>query len=217
MVPVERKYLVEQDVLMASGYISDVLPGKGRVIGAPTERSMFGKGDVAYIETDAPAKAGDRFYVLRNLGKVRHPETREMMGYLIEITGITEVVGKEGEHTKARMETSFSEVMTGDILGDYYEMEEPFVTDVPRTLNVGGYIVATKQRRVINTHYDIVFIDRGRRDGVEVGDIIGTISRSKYEIPNGTIQVIATKERTSTAVVRKIEKEVTVGDKIGSL
>lgn len=217
VIPVEKKYLVEPDALMASGYIADVLPGKGRVIGAPTERSLFGKGDVAYIQTDVPAEAGDRFYVLRNLGKVRHPETREMLGYLIEITGIAEVVGREGEHTKARVETSFKEVMTGDMLGDYYELEEPFLTDDPRMLNIAGYIVATKQQRVINTQYDIVFIDRGRRDGVEIGDIIGTISRNKYEVPNGTIQVIATKERTATAVVRKVEKEVTVGDKIGSL
>jgi LysM repeat protein len=215
--PVERKYLVDKDTLISSGYIAESIKSKGEVIGAPNERTIFGKGDYAYIKTINVTKAGDRFYIIHSTGKVKHPETGAMMGYLIEVVGVAEVVGEESNQTKVKITASFSEVTIGDLLDDYYEIEQPFLKDNPRTPTISGFIVATKQRRILNGQHDIVYIDRGRKDGIEIGDIVRTISKNKSEIPNGIIQIISTKEKTATAIIRKCEKEIIPGDKIGTL
>lgn len=213
--PVEKNYLVEKDTLIASGNISPGIYSKGKVSGSPSERELLGKDDYAYIRTTVAAKAGDKYYIIRSLGKVKHPETGKMMGYLIDVRGIAEVVGRESGETKVKITDSYSDVLPGDLLSDFYEIEPPFLVDNPRTPDVSGYIVATKHRRVLNGDLDLVYIDRGRRDGIEIGDILGMTARAKYNIPNGYLQVIDMKESTATAIVRKSGKEVSVGDIIG--
>lgn len=214
--PVKKKYLVDKDILISSGYIADSIVSKGEIIGAPNEMTVFGKGDYAYIKAINSTKKGDRFYIIRSTGEVKHPETGAMMGHLIEVVGIADVVGEESSRTKVKITASFGEVAVGDILDEYYEIEQPFVVDNPRTPAISGFIVATKQKRILNAQYDIVFIDRGRKDGIEIGDTVSTISKNKSTILNGTIQIISTKEKTATAIIRKCEKEVTRGDKIGT-
>ncbi len=214
--PINKDYLIDRESLISSGYIADSVDSKGKVIGSPTERDLLGKGDYAYIEATVPVNRGDKFYIIRSMGKVKHPETGRNMGYLIDIRGIAEVVGKESGETKIAITSSFSDVLVGDLLSDYYEVEPPFLTDNPRTPDIPGYIVATKHRRVLNGNMDFVHIDKGRKDGIEIGDILGMTARAKYNIPNGSIQVIHMKESTATAVVRKSGKEVSVGDTIGA-
>lgn len=215
--PVEKKYLIDKDTLISSGYIAESIESKGEIIGAPNERTIFGKGDYAYIKAINSTKIGDRFYIIHSTGEVKHTETGAMMGYLIEVVGVAKVIGEESDQTKVKITASFGEVTVGDLLDDYYEIEQPFLVDNPRTPTISGFIVATKQRRILNAQYDIVYIDRGRKDGIEIGDIVSTISKNKSDIPNGIIQIISTKEKTATAIIRKCEKEVTPGDKIGTL
>ncbi len=215
--PVEKEYLVDKDILISSGYIAESIESKGEIIGAPNERTIFGKDNYTYIKTINSTKIGDRFYIIHSTGEVKHPETGAMMGYLIEVVGVAEVIGEESDQTKVKIIASFGEVTVGDLLNDYYEIEQPFLVDNPRTPTISGFIVAAKQRRILNAQYDIVYIDRGRKDGIEIGDIVSTISKNKSNIPNGIIQIISTKEKTATAIIRKCEKEVKPGDKIGRL
>lgn len=213
--PVEKKYLIDMDTLISSGYISSSLESKGTVIGSPTGRSVLNKDDFAYIETVNPVNTGDKFYILRSAGKVFHPETGDFMGYLIEVMGIAEVVEKRTDIVKARITQSFQEVAVGDLLDNFYEIEPAFETDNPKSPNIAGYIVATRQRRTANGQMDIVYIDKGSKDGLSAGDILRTILANKFSSEtNSVIQVINTKESTATAIIRKSEKEVIPKDKI---
>lgn len=213
--PVEKKYLVDMDTLISSGYISSSLEYKGTVIGSPTGRSVLNKDDFAYIKTLNPANTGDKFYILRSAGKVFHPETGDFMGYLIEVMGIAEVVEKRTDIVKARITESFQEVAVGDLLDNFYEIEPAFETDNSKSSNIAGYIVATRQRRTANGQMDIVYIDKGSKDGLAAGDVLRTILANKFSIEtNSVIQVINTREFTATAIIRKSEKEVVPKDKI---
>ncbi len=214
--PVRKNYLVQKDTLIASGYIADTIDSKGVVIGSPTEKELLGKEDFAYVRTSTAAKPGDKYYIIRSLGKVRHPETGELMGYLIDVRGVAEVVGSESGETKVKIIDSYSDVLTGDLLTDFYEVEPPFLVDNPRTPGITGYIVATRHWHVLNGELDIVYIDKGRKDGVEVGDILGMTARAKYNVPNGYLQLIKIGETTAVGVVRTSWKEVSVGDTIGT-
>jgi LysM repeat protein len=214
--PVEKDYLVDKDTFTSSGYIADAIDSKGTLIGAPTERTLLGKDDYAYVRTANPVKKGDRFYIIRSLGKVKHPETGRMMGYLIDVRGIAEVVGKESGEIKVKIPASYSDILVGDLLTDFYDMEPPYLLDKPRTPDLSGYIVATKHRRTANGQLDIVFLDKGQKDGLEIGDVFEMTARAKYDIPNGQVQVINLRDATSAAIVRKSGKEVSVGDLVGA-
>lgn len=214
---VPKNYLIERDVLIASGYITDAIDSKGAVIGSPTEKELLGKDDYAYIKTSDTPKAGGKYYIIRSLGEVKHPQTGTLMGYLIDVRGIAEVMGKESGVTKVRITDSYSDVLVGDLLTDYYDIDVPFLTDNPRTPDISGYVVATKHARILNGTLDLVFIDRGRRDGIEIGDIFGITTRAKYNVPNGQIQIVNVKDATSTGVVIMPWKEVTVGDMTGAI
>ena len=79
---------------------------------------------------------------------------------------------------------------------------------------MNGYIVATRQLHIINGTWDIVYIDKGRKDGVEIGDLFATALPGKHRIITGLIQVINPQETTSTAIVRRSEREIEKGDRI---
>ncbi len=216
ILPAEKKYLIDKATLMSSGYIAEKIESKGEIIGAPTDRTALGKGDYAYIKTVNGALPGDRFYIFRSAGKVKHPETGALMGYLINVVGIAEVVGKESGQTKVNITDSFDQVDVGDLLDTYYELDQPFLLETARTFSKAGFIVAAKGRHAATPSFDIVYIDKGSKDGLEVGDMVAMTSRNSYDIPNGTIQIISMRETSATAIIKESAKEVKVGDRIGA-
>ncbi len=211
--PVKKDYLVEEYLFMSSGYIVDAIHSKGEIIGAPSEQMLVGKQDYVYLKTVDPVRKGDKFYVIRPPRKIYHPNTGRKMGYVIEIVGIAEVVGEETGHIKSKLTESFVEILEGYPLIEYYEMEPPLSIDNPRTPDINGFIVGSKESRVSI----IVFIDKGRKDGIEVGDLLGMVSTGRFDVPNGHVQIIKTQEATATAIIRRYSKEVADGDRITKL
>ncbi len=212
---IRPEYLIDRNLLIASGYISKGIPYEGEVIGTPQGRTAMGKGDFVYIKTKEEARPGDKFYVIKALSKIRHPETGDRLGYLIEINGIIEVVGEESGMTKAEIKESFKEINTGDRLDKFYLIEPPLKPENPDVPRVKGAIVAIRHLYTsTGSVYDIVYIDRGERDGITQGSLLYLFSKDKPVVPLGMVQVINVKEETSTAVVRKGLKEIVVGDRI---
>jgi hypothetical protein len=209
--PEEIKYVVDRNILIASGYIGDSVPNIGTVTDAPTDRAVLGKHDYAYIKTNAPVQIGGKFYVIDVVEKVDHPDTGRKLGYLIEILGIAEVVENGGD-PKVLITTSYGEITPGDLLDNYYELEPSPAMDTPRKPDVAGYVVATKQLHGISGTFDIVYTDKGSNDGLEVGDLFATTLQSKHKIYNGLIQIINLRPSTSTAIVRMCDREIVEGD-----
>ncbi len=93
-------------------------------------------------------------------------------------------------------------------------MEPPLKANDYRKPAIDGYIVATRHLRIIAGMLDVVYIDKGRKDGIEVGDILKTIKLGENKVPNGTIQVISYKDTTATAIVRESMEPVSAGNLI---
>jgi hypothetical protein len=73
----------------------------------------------------------------------------------------------------------------------------------PRKPDIQGYVVATTLLREFNSALDVIYIDKGRDDGIQVGDMFRTINLGDIKTQNGFIQIINAQDATSTAVVRK--------------
>jgi LysM domain len=197
------KPLVSNALFAASGYISDSVPSVGKVDGSPSGKTLFGNYDTVFLKTDNPAKVGDKFIVITALRLERPFATRDD-GYIIETAGVVEVTQVEGQDTEARIVEAFGPIRSEDRLDTYREMEAPLTTGESRKPDMDGTVIAAQDLQLLNTLYDIVYLDKGNKDGVETGDMFRTVDiRDGHRIPTGIIQVIGTKESTSTAVIRK--------------
>jgi hypothetical protein len=215
--PPKKEYLVNRDLLIASGYIADSVHSVGKIVDSPSGRTILGKGDYAYIKTDNPSKIGDKFYIIQPVEKVIHPKSGRILGYLIDVLGIGEVVGQDNGETKIKITASFSDVLTGSLLDSFYEIEPPYRTETSRKPDIHGYVVATKDLRILNGMWNVIYIDKGRKEGLDVGDVFATKTQGKHRILNGTAQIINLRESTATAVIRKSSDAVKKGDELVGL
>lgn len=212
--PVKIKPLVDANLFVASGYITDSMNDLGKVTGSPSGKTLLGAPDMIYVKTKADARLGDRFYILRKGQIVKHPVTKKPLGYLIEITGIAEIKKYESGEVVAQIIKTFTYVKSGDTLDTYTEMIPPAVPKPYRTPDIRGYIVEARNLRLNNGLFDIVYIDKGKKDGLEAGDLLKTIAAGKHKVPNGIIQVINVMDSTSVAIVRNSTDSITKGNLI---
>jgi len=215
IVPPPKKYIVNKHIFLASGYITKEIHSVGRITDTPTGRTIIGRDDYAFIKTDKPVKKGDKFYIFHVMEEVKHPVTGSDLGYLIDVVGTGEVVGQEkNDDPRIVITRAYTDISTGYYLDDFHEVEPPLEIDHPREPNINGYIVASKHMHLINVPYDVAYIDRGARDGLRVGDELATLAQGKHIIYNGIIQVINTRDTTSTVVIKKTTDIVLKGDRV---
>ena len=204
--------LVNKSLLMASGYIADTIPGVGQVSDSPSGQLVFGKGDIVFVAVDHPAQVGDKFYVIKASGPVKHPITGKEIGYVITISGIAEIVKIKNGETMAKITKSFREINKDDRLDSYYDIESLMTTGPFRRPDINGMIVATGEHYEFQSMLDIIYIDKGCKDGIEVGDMFMTIAVDAHAVPNGVIQVINCRAHTATAIIQYSSTPISPGN-----
>jgi hypothetical protein len=216
VAPPRKEYLVNKHLLIASGYIADSIPEVGEITDTQhSHKTMLSKGDYAYIQTNSSVKKGEKFFIFQVAEKVIHPKTGKKLGYLIEVLGTAEVDSIEKNDTKVIITNSFADILVGSLLSNYYKIEPPIAPKNPGKPDINGYVVATRQLHAETGMWgDIVYIDKGSDDGLDVGDMLATMRQSGHKIMNGSIQIISLKRSTATAIIRKTKTEIRVGDSV---
>lgn len=211
--------LIDRSVLVASGFIADSVMGVGNIAGAPSQRIMFGNDDIVYVKIDKPVKVGERFYVIKTVELIKHPVTNKKIGYLVEMLGVAEIIHFENGDTVAKITKMFNDIHSGDLLVPYYEISPPLTTGEFRKPEITGYVVASRYGHLGDVKLNIVYIDKGLNDGLEIGDIVKTVNViDNHKIPSGAIQIISCQDTTSTAVVlENYLSEILVGNLIMKL
>lgn len=221
------RYLVSRNLFIASGWIDDEYHKVGSVIDAPDNLEISGKENTVYIELDKnknfpvnlsiPDKPLDdqKFFTIRDIKIVRHPETSKVIGHQIRVTGIVRLYGKDNNMLKAEVISSFENIDRGDGIIPYREIDVPVAPDQPRTPVFKGYIISSHLDNEISGEGDIVFLDKGKTSGLEVGDVFQVLSDEPSKRAIGEIQVIALKTKTSSAIIRKSAQEIMIGSKWG--
>jgi LysM repeat protein len=211
-VQIIKQPLVNRNLLMASGYIADKIPRVGQVDDLSSEQIVTGSEDIVYLTTDHPAKAGDKFYVINSSERIKHPITGRKIGYVITIKGIVEIVKIKSGETTAKITQSFSEIGKGDRLDSYYDIESPIDTGHFRSPDINGMIIATSNNMALQSMLDIIYIDKGCKDGIEAGDMFRTIAVDAHAVPNGVIQVISCRDHTATAIIKSSIIPISAGN-----
>jgi hypothetical protein len=213
---ITKQYIVDKNLYIASGWISTEFSSIGEIKDAPTKRTIFGKDDLVYLQTNKVVVSGERFFALRKVKVVKHPKTGETLGNQIRVTGVLEILGEDNNVPKARIVAFFEDLQICDRVIPYREIEPPVVPEVVRTPDLSGYIVESHMNTSLTSTGDIVYLDKGENDGLKVGDTFSVLSEIPVERAISTIQVISLQPTTSTAIILKSNQEITIGDKWGN-
>ncbi len=212
----KSKPIVKRDVIIEAGYITKYIPDAGEVQGAPSGRSNFARHDLIYIWTDTPVKKGRKFYTVRKMEKIFHPVTKEDMGWAMKVTGVVQTLEAGDDKVKAEVVESYDLIAVGDPLDFYSDFFPPVTLETPRSPDIEGHVLTASYRRLISGDHDVMFLDKGMKDGIEVGDMFITLMQKTDDTANGMFQIINVRNNTSLALILASEREIEKGDSFRS-
>jgi hypothetical protein len=203
------------------------------VAGSPTERQLLTFGDTIYLDEVAGLRRGQTYAIYTDEREVVHPHTGEVVGAYVRLLGEVEVVGvRDGERAVARITRAVDAVERGARVAPLVRRFAA-VEPVPARRNLRGVIVATIEIGELVGAHQLVVIDQGRADGLEVGNPVYVVRRGDGFRPRlgpishvgqdddryppriiGQIRVIEVSEGTSLGLVMSSALEVGVGDHV---
>ncbi|MFQ5736063.1 MAG: LysM peptidoglycan-binding domain-containing protein [Thermodesulfobacteriota bacterium] len=221
------------DRIPRAGFITDRdLGAAGTLIGPRETKLMMTSGDDVYVSfaPDVTARKGDTFSIFKVGEAIKHPDTGEKLGNMIDVLGRLTITGAEGEVLVARIGESFKEIGEGVLLKPFAEP----VTEVEITnpeSDVEGYVVASLEHTEQISEANIVYIDRGTDDGLLTGNVMrvyrpaGTVkdpmNKGKtLELPPlelGTLIVTEADDKTSSALVIDSLRPIVWGDRVNTV
>ncbi len=159
------------------------------------------------ISVRAPANA--TYHIGDSLMLSRFLRVVPGWGRLVLPTGIARVVAVDGRDVRAQIETQFGRVTDGQVALPI----EPFrdrgsVNPVPIENGMRGSIITIRDRNPLAGFLNIVFIDRGRADGIVPGDEFEVIVEEEgSELPTtqiGILQVTHVRQRSAAAEITRL-------------
>ena len=220
-------------VLRQTGFVE---PGElaqaGKIVGSKEEKLMLGTLDEAYVKmtADRTFQVGERYTVYKPTRPVKHPITGKLLGHMVEIYGDAEVRAvTDGKIARVAIVDSINPIERGYLVGPL-KRQFKVVQPVADKADLSGMVVATLRPHELVGEEDLVFIDRGKDDGVELGNRFLVVRRGDgYEpllskgpmddkrFPRetiGEIVVVDLRDHLSTGIVTNSVVESRVGDRV---
>lgn len=156
---------------------------------------------------------GGRYIIYSKPEKIYNKaEGNKKAGYLHRISGIVEISEYRGEFVIGTVIAAFLPIHIGDFLLPVVE-RDPRVTFQPSVPNLTARILASDSGQVMCAQGDVIYINRGTRDGVAPGQVyhlleertVGFSSFKKDQrtdkAPIGAILVLDARETASAAFI----------------
>ena len=186
--------------------------------------------DLLYLEVNDPEaySCGDVVSVFRQTRKrVKHPTIRgERYGDLYEVVAEARVVHRHGDYLTAVVRKSWSEVSRGDLVGPQVPVAVQVEVGRPTGELEGTIVERVHTEMYLMGDGETVFLDRGRADGVRVGNSFYVVEQRDEALDTkkededlpfavvGRVVVVRVDEYSSTAVVTDAERTLTVGMRV---
>lgn len=212
---------------------ADGLENAPRIIAAQADRVYLGANDVAYVSGIKDAKVDSKWQIYRPGKPLIDPESGKTLGYEAVYLGESKVT-RAGDPATILITRSRQEIGKGDRLVAAGPIKfESYVPHAP-TIPIRGRIIATGDDLGETGPQNVVTLNKGRRDGLELGDVLAllrlgrtvedrTPSRKWYgsdkvettKLPDeryGLVFVFRTFDHVSFALVMSASRPVLVGD-----
>lgn len=208
----------------------DVVPA-GRVIAGQHGRLILGSDDTIFTDIGSThgATDGAKYSILRKSKTIKHPITNDELGYRVLPLGVVQLTQVTQLNSRAIISSSHKEIEPGDLLVPYQPIKRSEITLKMVERPFKGYIVESATGNNSIAAGDVVYLDLGTAQGVEVGNLLYIIRQVNIEkmlvdryvgqLPNevvGALVVVETGSKTSTAIVVKSIDAIFKGNEVVS-
>ena len=167
-----RPQVLDEDVLKSAPYI----------LASADERLISGAGDKVYARGLDPDKKEKNFSIFSQGGAYLDAETKEVLGYEAIYKGYL-LMTDLGDPATGELRQTTKEVLVGDrllpVTEDGYEMN--FFPKSPEQ-EIEGNIISVFDGVSQVGQYQIVVLDRGARNGLEVGHVLSVYQKGETVI-----------------------------------
>ena len=208
----------------------ETLDSAAYVVSSADEHLIVGAGDRAYVR-GIDSDQGARYQIFRPGDAYVDPDTGEVLGYEALYLGDGSAE-RFGDPATVRLTRTTREINIGDrVLPMTHEDVYPYFTPHAPDSDLEGEIIAVVDGVSQIGQYQIVVINRGTREGVDVGtvfavsqagalitDQVSTERNAKVRLPDeraGLMMVFRTFEKVSFGLIMKATSALHVGDRIG--
>jgi hypothetical protein len=161
--------------LVAEAGAFDTAP---RIVATDEERMIVGAGNIVYVDGIRPEE-GVNWQVYRRGEAIIDPDTGEDLGTSSRYLGDAKV-RRFGSPATVEITNARAEINKDDVLAPSREVSFP--SYVPRAPGkpINGKILAGRDAVVELSQYQIVGINRGSRDGMEVGFVLASVHPGQF-------------------------------------
>jgi LysM repeat protein len=227
----ERQPVATAQAILSAGFLEENHSETRPIEGSPSPRELYAMMDELYVKADG-VKAGDRFVIGRYESEIKNPETKELLGTLVRVTGVLDIEGPRDGFMVGTISKAFTDIRNTDLLFPY---QDPLVVYEPVSFNpkaegLSGYVAALKGDRKNSGQTDTLYINKGALDGILPGDKFivmrsgGVVDKGGCplkkdetvlpEVEVGQIQVISVRGTTAAAKVLKSAEPLLVGYRV---
>ena len=212
---------IREDEFYSSGFLSEEqkLPF-GKLLGSVTPQQISTssphKGARIYSEVGIRPPAGAKYEVGDTLLIIRIDREINDWGLVLVLTGLIRVTDVGGSEDVGVVVQQYAQILNNQFLLPAEKFPDPgSVRSVPISDGVQGHVIQSRDLQQLKGPLDVLFIDRGRKDGVNLGDIFEVRSSKRYvEAPQGEaetldevmalVQVVHVGEQSSSVRIAKL-------------
>jgi hypothetical protein len=203
---------------------------QGAIFKVLETKEMINEEDMVYIRPEGNAKLvpGKRYTIYRTLKPIREKFTNKYIGIQHLLTGVVEITQVQPGYAIGTVIESYRPINLEDKLMPYYRrIPEIILKDSPKGLQ--GKIIESEDHRRLIGDQTLVFIDKGKKDGVQTGQFYNVYYRISEQLhPKkkekilllpvnfAELLVLHTENTTATVIVTSADREFEGGTKIHS-
>jgi nucleoid-associated protein YgaU len=197
------------------------------IVAGNAERVLSGSGDRIYVRGTLDPQHS--VYGIFRQGKTyTDPQTEEVLGINADDIGGGEIVATEGDVSTLVLQRSTQEVRLGDRLfsGEERAINSTFMPTAPQAA-IDGLIIDVPRGVTQIGEYDVVTLNKGRRDGLTEGNVLAIyktgetvrdrINGESVKIPDeraGLLMFFRTYEKLSYGLVLQANRSMSILDKV---
>jgi len=204
----------------------------GVVDQAGPAKQNLGQTDTLYMRfrNTGDVNCGDVYTTYHKIKEARHPQVRSArLGHIYRVTGEVMVTDVGDKWVTGHLVQSHSEVVRGDMITDRLPVSGRIRTTEMASL-VDGYVIdKVHDENILIQRNQVVFIDRGKSDGVQSGTMFYVLRRGDglarrardfdNSLPDqvvGRLVIFSADENVAMGVMADQAKAILVGDRITS-
>lgn len=211
------------------GFIRTDEESLGTLVDSIDSRVLLTKGDLVFLKMKnlENVKIGDTYSLFERGPKITHPLTKKPFGTMMFDLGFVQITEINNQTIVAKIGEVYREIERGAELFEY--IEPPREIELKKASGeIMGHIISGQQKKLTQGQNDIVYVDQGTSNGLQVGNIL-YISRQRQatelagkekgslQLPDnllGAAVVVETRNQSSAALIFKSNTEMQIGDKV---